>query len=476
MFLSKKKAEGPEAPRSELDATARVHGSPGQRIFAIMVAVGASVVIFGAIAYFYIMPQWQAQEKVTQGDAKEPEIKTEAPKLSVPLDPAEGNPPPATAATDDVYTPQPGLAGDAKPSAAATGQGRPQPNGQGQQVGVEGRGAPPGMAGQQGDASGGYVQASPNGVSEADQARARKLGGELGYFGDEMPEPRIQRVGGQRSPDAQAPTDTACARFEGDAETMAECNRRVAAARGPTPTPAPARPTSPQQSPAGPPNQQAGQLVAIPTPNGSVGIVPNPHLTLQKGEPITCTLDTAIQTDQFGFVECVTDYPVKSMDGKVVLAERGTRITGEYTRDIAPGARTIFVLWTRATTPAPYHVTFDLLSPGSDRLGRSGISGDVDDKFWQRYKGPLMFSLIQDASAAVAARASGQGATNSGVVVLPSTQNAGQSAVAELLKQGGDIKASLYRNQGDTISITVARYIDFSSVYKLRAVKGRRNE
>ena len=470
MFLSKKKVKAPDAPRTELDATARVHGSPGQRIFALMVAIAATVVIFGAVGYFYILPQWQAQEKAAQGEEKPLEVKGNTGKLVVPLDPNEGAPAAAAEATDDVYKPQPGLAGDAKPSAAPAGQGRASAGGQQRPVGVEGREAPPGMSGQQAEGSG--EPSTPGGVSEKDQARARKLGGELGYFGETMT-PRIERVGGQRANNAQAPTDDACARIEGGPEVVAECNARVAATR-PQAT-AQVRPASPQSAPSGPPNQLAGQLTAIPTPNGAVGVIPNPHLTVQKGEPVTCTLDTAIQTDLFGFVECITDYPIYSMDGKVVLAERGTRITGEYSRDLAPGARSIFVLWTRATTPAPYHVTFDLLSPGSDRLGRSGIAGDVDEKFWQRYKGPLMFSLIQDASAAAAARASGQGATNTGVVVLPSTQNAGQSAVAELLKQGADIKPSLYRNQGDTISITVARYIDFSGVYKLRTVKGGRN-
>jgi type IV secretion system protein VirB10 len=473
MFLSKKKAQAPDAPRSELDATARVHGSPGQRIFALMVAVGATVVIFGAVGYFYIWPQWQAKEKAAQVEEKSPEVSAKPAQLVVPLDPNEGAQPAAAEATDDVYKPQPGLAGDAKPSASQAAQGRAQTGGQTHQVGVTGRETPPGMSGQQGDGEGATDPANQNRLSDKDQARVRKLGGELGYFG-ETATPRIERVGGQHGSAAPAPADEACARIDGGPEAVAECNSRVAASRPPAaPT---VRPALSQPAPAGPQNQLAGQLVAVPTPDGAVGFIPHPHLTLQKGEPITCTLDTAIQTDLFGFVECITDFPIKSMDGKVVLAERGTRITGEYSRDLAPGARSIFVLWTRGTTPAPYHVTFDLLSPGSDRLGRSGISGDVDDKFWQRYKGPLMFSLLQDASAAAAAKASGQGATNSAVVVLPSTQNAGQSAVAELLKQSGDIKASLYRNQGETISITVARYIDFSSVYRLRSAKGGRND
>jgi type IV secretion system protein VirB10 len=426
--------------------------------------------IFGTVFYFYIWPQLNTPKTTAAPEDKGGGVAGEAPKLVVPLDPNEGAHSAPAETTEDVYQSQPGLVGDAKPSASPQNQSGTTRRGN-SQVAVHGRETPPGMEGHS-DEGNGQATAAAAAETPKEVARARKMGGELGYFGPES-EPVIERAGGQPATASASRIDQSCAGVDGGPEVVAECNRRVAAAR-----PAQASPvqhTAPPAAPAGQPNQFSGQLVAIPTPNGAVGTVPNPHMTLQKGEPMTCTLDTAIQTEQFGFVECITDFPTYSMDGKTVLAERGTRITGEYSRDMAPGANTIFVLWTRGTTPAPHHVTFDLLSPGSDRLGRSGIAGDVDDKFWARYKGPLLFSVLQDASAAAAARASGSGGTNGGIVILPSTQNTGQTAVAELLKQGADIKPSLYRNQGETISITVARYIDFSGVYKLRTVKGRRN-
>ena len=55
------------------------------------------------------------------------------------------------------------------------------------------------------------------------------------------------------------------------------------------------------------------------------------------------------------------------------------------------------------------------------------------------------------------------------------SQNTGsttKSIVEEMLKQGSQLKPSLYKNQGEIIKIFVARDVDFSTVYELRPVAG----
>ena len=46
--------------------------------------------------------------------------------------------------------------------------------------------------------------------------------------------------------------------------------------------------------------------------------------------------------------------------------------------------------------------------------------------------------------------------------------NATNTIVEEMLKQGSQLKPSLYKNQGEIIKIFVARDVDFSTVYELR--------
>lgn len=233
-------------------------------------------------------------------------------------------------------------------------------------------------------------------------------------------------------------------------------------------------------TPQGGTNALASALSGTNTPGTSATINPNPSMTLAKGTLPDCTLLTAILTDQPGFLKCILSAPVMSMDGKVVLMEAGTTMEGEYTQGLQAGQKTIFTLWSRAVTPN--FVSVQLNSPGTDALGRAGTSGYVDNKWFERFAGAIFFSLLQDAKQiyiarddARAQRASGSPygttyniGTQSMLSQLNNTDNATNTIVEEMLKQGSQLKPSLYKNQGEIIKIFVARDVDFSTVYELR--------
>jgi len=233
-------------------------------------------------------------------------------------------------------------------------------------------------------------------------------------------------------------------------------------------------------TPQGGTNALASALSGTNTPGTSATINRNPSMTLAKGTLPDCTLLTAILTDQPGFLKCILSAPVMSMDGKVVLMEAGTTMEGEYTQGLQAGQKTIFTLWSRAVTP--HFVSVQLNSPGTDALGRAGTSGYVDNKWFERFAGAIFFSLLQDAKQIYIARddarsqrasASPYGTTynigtQSMLSQLNNTDNATNTIVEEMLKQGSQLKPSLYKNQGEIIKIFVARDVDFSTVYELR--------
>lgn len=70
----------------------------------------------------------------------------------------------------------------------------------------------------------------------------------------------------------------------------------------------------------------------------------------------------------------------------VVLMEKGTRVLGEYRSGMRQGQHRLFVLWTRAVTPAG--VAVGLASPAADPLGRAGFDGALDTHFWDRFCRP----------------------------------------------------------------------------------------
>lgn len=237
-------------------------------------------------------------------------------------------------------------------------------------------------------------------------------------------------------------------------------------------------------TPQGGTNALASSLSATITPSTSATINRNPSMTLAKGTLPDCTLLTAILTDQPGFLKCILSAPVMSMDGKVVLMEAGTTMEGEYTQGLQAGQKTIFTLWSRAVTPN--FVSVQLNSPGTDALGRAGTSGYVDNKWFERFAGAVFFSLFEDAKqiyiARDDARASRSNGNSSGdtynigtqgtLSQLSNTNSTTKSIVEEMLKQGSQVRPSLYKNQGEVIKIFVARDVDFSTVYELRPAAG----
>src|ERR1700678_2866166 len=153
---------------------------------------------------------------------------------------------------------------------------------------------------------------------------------------------------------------------------------------------APAAPASEPSGPLTPPPagpQEPRELGALLRPGVSAAVraqvLPTQRLLLPKGAFIDCTLETAIDSTLPGMTTCVMATGTFSADGTVVLLERGTKLIGETRGDVQQGSSRVFVLWTEARTPLG--VVVPLASPGTDELGRSGLPGDANHHFFERF-------------------------------------------------------------------------------------------
>lgn len=185
--------------------------------------------------------------------------------------------------------------------------------------------------------------------------------------------------------------------------------------------------------------------------------LPNRNFLITAGTSIPCTLQTAMDTSTPGYVTCLVGQDIYSDNGAVILMEKGTKVLGEYRSGMKQGQKRLFVLWTRAVTPAG--VAIGLASPASDALGRAGFDGAIDSHFWERFGGALLLSIIDDTSAAVATRSDPNGQTTR----VPS------DAAAVALQNSINIPPSLIKAQGSQVAIFAAQDFDFSSVYSLKA-------
>ena len=210
---------------------------------------------------------------------------------------------------------------------------------------------------------------------------------------------------------------------------------------------------------ADPPQALNALLRPTVTPAVAASVLPTRRFLLPKGAFIDCTLETAIDSTLPGMTTCITATDTFSADGTVVLLERGTKLVGETRGEVAQGAARVFVLWTEARTPTG--VVVPLSSPGTDELGRSGLPGEVNRHFWDRFGAAILLTVINGAVQGAVNRENASGS----VVVSPA---ASTDVMTEVLRGTIGIPPTVSKAQGARIQVFVARDVDFRSVYALR--------
>jgi type IV secretion system protein VirB10 len=209
-----------------------------------------------------------------------------------------------------------------------------------------------------------------------------------------------------------------------------------------------------------PSNSLAGLLQENRRSAGLAALLPTLRYLLAEGTTIDCSLETAIDSSLPGLVRCITATDVWSADGTVVLIEKGSQLVGETRAQLRQGMSRVFVLWTRARTPLG--VVIPLASPGTDSLGRSGVAGEVDRHFFERFGAAILISVIDGAIQAAASSGSGDGDT----VVLNSSSS--RDILTEVLRSTVSIPPTVKVPQGERVQIIAARDLDFRGVYELR--------
>jgi len=102
-------------------------------------------------------------------------------------------------------------------------------------------------------------------------------------------------------------------------------------------------------------------------------------------------LETAISSDLPGNVRATTTEDVYSFDGRRVLIPKGTMLTGEYRSGLNRGQSRVFIVWTRMLRADG--VSLMLGSYGTDSLGRTGLTGEVDKHFLDRFGNAALLTI-----------------------------------------------------------------------------------
>jgi type IV secretion system protein VirB10 len=198
----------------------------------------------------------------------------------------------------------------------------------------------------------------------------------------------------------------------------------------------------------------------------SATILPDRDFLLTRGTIIDCDIQEAIDNRMPGFLMCLVARDVYSESGHVLLIPRGTEIDGEGRGNASatPGQVRIAALFNRIKTPNG--IIADMDSPAADSLGRTGVEGEIDYHFWERFGAAMAISLFDTTWQIAASRLipSNGGVTNN---FGGGYGGSGKSVVDNILSQEARIRPSILSDQSSRIQITLARDISFKTVIRL---------
>lgn len=207
---------------------------------------------------------------------------------------------------------------------------------------------------------------------------------------------------------------------------------------------------------------------------------------IPQGTMIRGTLETAVNSDLAGMVKAIVREDVYSFDGRRILIPAGSSLIGDYKSGVERGQERLFIVWTRMIRGDG--VSVQLGSYGTDRLGRSGMTGLVDRKYWERFGPPALMTMIGGVTQYIAQLGQKQDRnitivnTDGTVTSIPQdngstsqdrareigaqTIAAGiQQLATEAFQDTRNIKPTIHIAQGSDITVFVTRDLDFSDLY-----------
>lgn len=206
--------------------------------------------------------------------------------------------------------------------------------------------------------------------------------------------------------------------------------------------------------------------------------VGNTASLVAQGKLIEAVLETAIHTDFPGMLRATVARDVYSESGKNILIPKGSRLVGSYESNVVRGQSRVYIIWGRLIRPDGVDIALD--SPGTDQLGRSGVEGRVDSKFFEVFGQAFLLSALTTTIAIAADQAT----DNSPVTSTENTDGSNRTsgavsdfAIAEAVRDISDAgkgylselmntRPSISIDQGTRLNVFVNRDLLFPSEVK----------
>jgi type IV secretion system protein VirB10 len=206
---------------------------------------------------------------------------------------------------------------------------------------------------------------------------------------------------------------------------------------------------------------------------------------IAQGKIIDAILETAINTDLPGQLRAFVSRDIYAEAGNSILIPKGSRLIGTYKNNIRRGQKRVEIIWSRLIRPDGLDIQID--SPGTDQLGRAGVTGEIDNKYLELFTSSALISIVSTAITIAADRASDaqsssrttstdnngnqvvtQTGSSSAVAINEAAQNMG-SVARGLIQESLQLQPTITVDQGTRIKVFVNRDLIFPASFSSQA-------
>lgn len=185
----------------------------------------------------------------------------------------------------------------------------------------------------------------------------------------------------------------------------------------------------------------------------------DPSRTVVQGTIISAVLETAIDTQLPGYLRAQVMQPVFSFDGSRILMPQGTILIGQFNNDVDLAQKRVLIAWNRAVTPDGKSVA--LGAAGTDRLGRAGTLGNVDNRYLTKFGAAAVISAITIAPSMIAKSVGGGKSSGNGTTINVGGSSGSGSGGGQAI--AGSVGGSL----GGQTSGIMEKYLDLPPVIRV---------
>jgi len=187
----------------------------------------------------------------------------------------------------------------------------------------------------------------------------------------------------------------------------------------------------------------------FPTSTGSV--LPRQDRLVAQGTIIQAILESAVNSDLPGMIRGIVNEDVYAFDGAKIMIPKGARLIGRYSSNIQLGQERVVAVWTRLIRPDG--VSIALGSPTSDDLGLSGIGGNVDTHFREKFGSAALISVM----TGIAGYGSSRIRDEAGREIAENIGNDFTGQASGAFERYLSLAPTVRADQGSRVSVFVAR-------------------